>query len=103
VDRVGDLARALSVEPVDLTTAADGGGGLSLQRLRAAKGLLQRDAAARAGLTRTWYASLERGEYPLGELDCAALAEVFGVAGSEVRAAHAAGRAAFLERVGPGS
>jgi transcriptional regulator with XRE-family HTH domain len=107
VDRVGDLARALGVAPADLTTSGEDGLE-TLQKLRASKGLLQRDVASRAGLTRTWYACLERGEYPLGEKDCAALADVFAVAAGEVRAAHAAGRAAFLEKaamdsLGPGS
>ena len=71
----------------------------SLAQLRVFAGLLQDQAAARAGLTRTKYSALERGEIgSLSAQDSAALADAFGVDVEAVRAAHAVGRAAFLAR-----
>jgi transcriptional regulator with XRE-family HTH domain len=98
VDRLGELARALKVRPADLTDSADDGPG-SLQALRVAAGLLQDQVAAGAGLTRTKYAALERGEVAsVSERDCAALAGVLGVHPADVGAAHAVSRAEYLAR-----
>jgi transcriptional regulator with XRE-family HTH domain len=98
VDRLGELARVLRVKPADLTDLA-GDGRASLRMLRVAAGLLQERVAARAGLTRTKYAALERGEVAgLSDRDCAALARVLRVSRDEVRAAHAVGRSEFLAR-----
>jgi transcriptional regulator with XRE-family HTH domain len=93
VDRLGELARALGVRPADLTDLAEDGPA-SLQVLRVGAGLLQEQVAARAGLTRTKYAALERGEIAsLSERDCAALAGVLRVDADQVRSAHAVSRA----------
>jgi transcriptional regulator with XRE-family HTH domain len=98
VDRLGELARALKVSPADLTDLA-GDGPVSLQALRVGAGLLQDQVAAGAGLTRTKYAALERGEVAsLSERDCAALARVLGVDAEQVRTAHEVSRAEFLAR-----
>ena len=71
----------------------------SLARLRVFAGLLQEQAAARAGLTRTKYSALERGEIAsLSEHDSVALAEAFGVDAEAIQAAHAVGRAVYLAR-----
>jgi transcriptional regulator with XRE-family HTH domain len=98
VNRVGALARVLGVRPGDLTGAAEGDLG-SLQQLRVDAGLLQGQVAAQAGLTRTKYAALERGETAsISDRDCTALAAAFGVDPAEVRAAQAVSRAAFVAR-----
>jgi len=98
VDRLGQLARVLKVRPADLTDLADGGP-VSLQALRVGASLLQQQVAARAGLTRTKYAALERGEIAsLSDRDCAALAAVLDAGLDEVRAAHAVSRTRFLAR-----
>ena len=98
VDRLGKLAQVLRVKPTDLTDLAEDGPP-SLKALRVAAGLLQDQLAERAGLTRTKYAALERGEIVgLSDRDGAALAGVLGVRSEEVRAAHAVSRSGFLAR-----
>jgi len=98
VDRLGELARVLRVKPADLTDPAEDGPA-SLRALRVAAGLLQDRVAEGAGLTRTKYAALERGEVAgLSDRDCAALAKVLRVHREEVRAAHAVSRSEFLAR-----
>jgi transcriptional regulator with XRE-family HTH domain len=89
VEHVAALARALGVTPADLTTYGDESGPASLMQLREAAGLKQARLAARAGLTRTKYSSLERGEVArLSREDADRLAEVLGVPAEEVHRAH---------------
>lgn len=98
VNRLGALARVLGVRPADLVEMAEEDPG-SLRALRIDAGLLQGQLAARAGLTRTGYAALERGEIAsISEANCAALAEALGVDAVEVRTAQAVSRAAYLRR-----
>jgi transcriptional regulator with XRE-family HTH domain len=98
VDRLRVLAAALKVRPADLTDLAEDGPA-SLQALRVGAGLLQDQVAAGAGLTRTKYAALERGEIAsLSGRDAAALARVLGVGVGVVRTAHAVSRAGFAAR-----
>jgi len=102
VERVAALARALGLTPTDLTTHDHDPGPRSLMQLREAAGLKQDRLAARAGLTRTKYSSLERGEVAtLSRTDAAQLAKALGVRTHDVHTAHATARASFLERTGP--
>jgi transcriptional regulator with XRE-family HTH domain len=97
-DRLAVLARITGVRPADLTDDQHPDGD-TLRELRVAAGLLQRDAAERAGLSRSWYSWLESGRAAtLSATDCAALARVLGVAETEVRVAHSVGRAIFVEQ-----
>jgi DNA-binding XRE family transcriptional regulator len=74
--------------------------GQSLLQLRVAAGLKQDRLAARVGLTRTNYSSLERGEVAsLSGEDAERLAEGLGVDADAVRTAHTVARAAFLENL----
>src|SRR5439155_25689297 len=57
--RLRTLAEVLGVSPGDLTANADAE---TLAQLRTRRGLTQRDAASRAGLVRTRYSAIERGE-----------------------------------------
>jgi transcriptional regulator with XRE-family HTH domain len=57
------LARALEVEPWELTTV--GPGTAELADLRAWAGLTQQELADKAGMTRSTYSLLERGGVPL--------------------------------------
>jgi transcriptional regulator with XRE-family HTH domain len=100
VERVAALARVLGVAATDLTTGGDDdAGGRSLLQLRIDAGLKQESLAAAAGLTRTKYSSLERGEVAtLSRADAARLAKALGVRVGAVRTGHAVARAAFLER-----
>jgi len=94
-DRLALLASALGVAPADLTQAGAG----SLVELRVAAGLTQEAAAERAGLIRTRYSALERGE--VASLDpaiAARLADTFGVTTAQVTSAHSLSRAVYLER-----
>jgi transcriptional regulator with XRE-family HTH domain len=96
VDRLGQLARALGVRPIDLTDAA-GTGTPSLLQLRLGAGLLQEQVAEAARMTRQKYQTLEGGATAgLRGADVAALAEALGVDAIEVRAAHAVSRAEYL-------
>jgi transcriptional regulator with XRE-family HTH domain len=97
--RLAVLAKGLKVTPADLLAPARVGDD-TLRQLRVVKGLRQADVAQRAGMRRTSYADLERGEVAsLSEGDCDALARVFGVGQRVVRAAQAASRAAYLEQL----
>ncbi len=81
------------------TGGGDDAGGRSLLQLRIDAGLKQESLAAAAGLTRTKYSSLERGEVAtLSRTDAARLAKALGVRAGAVRTGHAVARAAFLER-----
>lgn len=98
VEAVAALARALGINPLDLTDR-DTEQALMLPQLRAAAGLSQQRAADRAGLLRTTYSQIERGEVAtLSEQDAAAIGSALGVDPAEVAAAHAASRAAYLSR-----
>lgn len=98
VDRLGRLAVALGACPADLLPAdheLD-----SLERLRVAAGLLQAEVAGRAGMTRTKYAAIERGQTAtVNRADATLLAGILGVGMDEVLAAQAVTRAAFLDRI----
>ena len=100
VETVGALARALEVSPLALTDRAEvKGDDMTLRDLRLLAGFTQQHAAAAAGLLRTTYSSLERGETgSLSARDAESLARGFGVAAIEVRAAQATARASFLGR-----
>jgi transcriptional regulator with XRE-family HTH domain len=97
VQRVAALARMLGVTATDLTTSSEDAGARSLLQLRMDAGLKQDGLAEQAGLTRTKYSSLERGEVAtLSRADAARLARVLGVQADAVLRAHAVARAAFL-------
>lgn len=100
VETVGALARALKVSPLALTDRADvKTDDLTLRDLRLLAGLTQQQAAAGAGLLRTTYSCLERGETGrLSTADAASLARGFQVSLLEVQAAQAASRAEYLRR-----
>lgn len=98
VETVAALARALSIEPSALLQPIEGGA-LTLERLRAAVGLSQQQTAEAAGMLRNTYSAVERGETAaLSYADTTALAQVLSVTGDQLRAAHTASRAAYLER-----
>jgi transcriptional regulator with XRE-family HTH domain len=61
VETVRALAEALRLRPADLLDV-DPDGDLTLQQLRTVRGLLQAQAAVVAGLPRTTYSMIERGE-----------------------------------------
>jgi transcriptional regulator with XRE-family HTH domain len=93
VETVAALARALHIKPSDLLDH-DAAGGPTVQHLRAAAGLSQQRAAERAGLLRTTYSVLERGEKANPSAsDIAALARALGVANEQARAAYEISRA----------
>jgi transcriptional regulator with XRE-family HTH domain len=95
VERLAALAGALGVAPAELTQAGAG----TLVELRVAAGLSQLGAAQLAGLVRTRYSGLERGEVATLDADVAArLARTFGVGVEQVRAAHAQSRTAHQAR-----
>lgn len=88
------LAGAVNATPEDLL-----GQPVTLAQLRITKGLLQRDAASAAGLVRTRYSMLERGEVATLQPDIAErLAAVLGVTVDEIRTAHAQSRARYVQR-----
>jgi len=98
VDRLGQLALALGVSPVDLLPTDYEVE--SLERLRVQAGLLQAEVAERAGMTRTKYAAIERGQTAtISPADAQTLAEILDVDVDEVLAAQAVTRAAFLDRM----
>jgi transcriptional regulator with XRE-family HTH domain len=98
VDAVAALARALGISPLDLIHR-DADQAITLQQLRAAAGLSQQHVAERAGLLRTTYSQIERGEVlTLSDRDAAAIADALDAEPVEVVAAHAASRAAYLDR-----
>ncbi|HZB51459.1 MAG TPA: helix-turn-helix transcriptional regulator [Mycobacteriales bacterium] len=98
VDRLGRLALALGASPADLLPAdheLD-----SLERLRVAAGMLQAEVAGQAGMTRTKYAAIERGQTAtISRADAQELARILGVDVDEVLAAQAVARAAYLDRL----
>jgi transcriptional regulator with XRE-family HTH domain len=98
VDSVAALARALGVSPLALTDRGEHED-LTLAHLRHAAGLSQEETATRAGMIRTRYSSLERGETATltGEV-AAELARVFATSVDEVRTAHAVVRHDYVER-----
>ena len=98
VDRLGQLALALGVSPADLLP--DDYGVESLERLRVQAGMLQADVAERAGMTRTKYAAIERGQTAtISPADARMLATILEVDLEQVLAAQAVARAAFLDRM----
>ena len=98
VDRLGQLAQALGASPADLLP--DDYGVESLERLRVQAGMLQADVAERAGMTRTKYAAIERGQTAtISQADARMLAAILEVDLEQVLAAQAVARAAFLDRM----
>ena len=98
VEKVRALATALGQQPVDLLEV-DRDRGLTLQELRAVSGLSQAEAATRAGLPRTTYSMVERGEsVSVSPADATAIADVLGVDEPTLRAAHERSRARHLQR-----
>lgn len=98
VDRLGQLAEALGASPADLLP--DDYGLESLERLRVRAGMLQADLAERAGMTRTKYAAIERGQTAtINQADARKLAEILEVDLEQVLAAQAVARATFLDRM----
>jgi transcriptional regulator with XRE-family HTH domain len=94
-DRLAMLASALGVPPTELTQA----GASTLAELRVAAGLTQLAAAEHAGLIRTRYSALERGEVAtLDPTIATRLAQTFGVTPAQIATAHAQSRAVYLER-----
>ena len=93
VEMLGAVARALGVSPLALTDRAEvDAAELTLRDLRLISGLTQQQAASAAGMVRTTYSSLERGETAsLSDPDARSLAAILGVTAHMVRAAHAAG------------
>ncbi len=72
----------------------------TLKDLRARKGLRQMDVAGQARIVYQNYGALERGAiFSLRPAWCRRLAKVLGVTPAVVRAAHAAGVAAYRQRV----
>jgi len=99
VEMLGALARALGVSPLALTDRADvDAADLSLRDLRLLSGFTQQQAAGTAGMVRTTYSSLERGETAsLSTADAQALAASLGVSAREVEAAHAVSRREYRD------
>lgn len=98
VDRLGQLAVALGASPADLLP--DDYRVESLEHLRVQAGMLQADVAERAGMTRTKYAAIERGQTAtIGPADARMLAGILDVDLDQVLAAQAVARAAFLDRM----
>lgn len=98
VDRLGQLALALGASPADLLP--DDVRVESLERLRVQAGMLQADVAERAGMTRTKYAAIERGQIAtISAADARTLATILDVDLEQVLSAQAVSRAAFLDRM----
>lgn len=99
VDRLRQLADALGVTPADLLPGDDGVS--SLERLRVRAGLLQADVADGAGMKRTKYAAIERGQTAtITAADARKLAAVLSVGVDTVLVAQAVSRATFVSRSG---
>lgn len=75
------IARALQVGVLDLL---EPGSPVTLATLRTCVGYTQSDLAARAGLSRSRYAAIERGDVQLQAEDAAAIAEALTRAGGDV-------------------
>ena len=98
VDRLGRLAQALGASPADLLP--DDVLVESLERLRVRAGMLQAEVAERAGMTRTKYAAIERGQTAtVTAADAMTLAGILGIDLEQVLSAQAVARAAFLDRM----
>lgn len=98
VETVAALAGALRLRPVDLLAPVDGGP-LTLDRLRVAAGKSQQQVADAAGMLRTTYSAVERGETgALSYAEHQAVARSLGVADEQLQAAHDATRKAYLNR-----
>jgi transcriptional regulator with XRE-family HTH domain len=96
VERLAALAQALGVPPATLTAPSTG----TLAELRAAAGLTQQAAATRAGLVRTTYATIERGEVATLDAETAKrLAAALSTTPAAVTAAHARARAITLNEI----
>jgi transcriptional regulator with XRE-family HTH domain len=92
--RLAALARALGARPSDLTASHSRS---TLAQLRIEAGLNQQETAATAGLTRTRYSALERGETAtLDPQIVVRLAAALKVTEAQVRAAHSHARAHHL-------
>jgi transcriptional regulator with XRE-family HTH domain len=96
-NRLLALAEALAVSPVELTAAA---GPQTLAQLRTRLGLTQSEAAEQAGLVRTRYSAVERGETASLTVEVVArIAAALGVTAAQVRSAHARAVAVRLARL----
>lgn len=97
--RTADMAEVLNLKPSDLLRP--GAGIPTLADLRVAAGLSQQAAATAAGLVRTRYSMLERGEVVTLQPGIAEeLAKVFGVSIDAIRTAHSVSRAEYMRRPG---
>jgi transcriptional regulator with XRE-family HTH domain len=85
IEVLGDLARALGVDPLALTTATSATA--TLADLRARAGLSKSALAARVGLGRYMWDQIERGKRALQPDVAAKAAEALGVSARTVRAA----------------
>jgi transcriptional regulator with XRE-family HTH domain len=84
--RLKELADALGATPDDMIAAT----AQTLAHLRARTGLTQKDAATRAGLVRTTYSAIERGEIATLDEDTATrIAQALGITVQQVRTTHA--------------
>jgi transcriptional regulator with XRE-family HTH domain len=98
VETVAALAQALRMQPGDLLEPAESGP-LTLERLRIAAGRSQQQIAEAAGMLRTTYSAVERGETSgLSYVEHQALARALGVTDDQLRGAQDASRNAYLER-----
>lgn len=89
------LARALGVDPLELTTVTRATA--TLADLRARAGVSMTDLADRLGMHRTMWDRIERGERGLSPTAAEAVGDVLGIKGSEVRRALERGLAAIPE------
>lgn len=100
IETVAALARALHLQPGDLLDPGEGTTP-TLDRLRAAAGKSQQQIATAAGMVRTTYSAVERGETAaLGFTEHQALARALGVSDEQLQAACNATRTAYLQRSG---
>jgi transcriptional regulator with XRE-family HTH domain len=98
VDALAGLARALHIDPIDLTDI-DEGQALTLGQLRTLAGLSQQQVADASGLLRTTYSQIERGETAsVSDNDAAGIARALDRSSGDIAAAHAAARAAHVQR-----
>lgn len=107
IETVAALARALHLSPLELLEHAEDQA-FTLQHLRVVAGKSQQQVATEAGMLRTTYSAIERGEtVNLSATDAAALAGALSTAGAtdaltvtdeQVRTAQAASRSTYLER-----
>jgi transcriptional regulator with XRE-family HTH domain len=97
LDTVATLARALHITPADLLHQPPDGPTRTLQQLRAAAGKSQQHIADAAGLLRTTYSAIERGETAtLSYTDVQGLAHALNITPEQLLAAHTASRSAYL-------